>query len=91
MAITREASSRPMAMHDFDLHIALEVEPAELDAKFEEGSCPCRMVGCQSMPCSSLLLSERVAGLALISRVNGGRSRWLTTSSLRWNDIPNTR
>ena len=23
--------------HDFDLHIALEVEPAELDAKFEEG------------------------------------------------------
>ena len=25
------------AQHDFDLHIALEVEPAELEARFEEG------------------------------------------------------
>lgn len=35
-----EAPGRPFefkAQHDFDLHIALEVEPAELEAKFEEG------------------------------------------------------
>ena len=35
-----EAPGRPFEFknqHDFDLHIALEVEPAELDAKFEEG------------------------------------------------------
>ena len=35
-----EAPGRPFefkAQHDFDLHIALEVEPANLEAKFEEG------------------------------------------------------
>ena len=35
-----EAPGRPFEFkdqHDFDLHIALEVEPAELEAKFEEG------------------------------------------------------
>ena len=35
-----EVPGRPFEFkdqHDFDLHIALEVEPAELDAKFEEG------------------------------------------------------
>ena len=35
-----EAPGRPFefkAQHDFDLHIALEVEPADLEAKFEEG------------------------------------------------------
>ena len=35
-----EAPGRPFEFkdqHDFDLHIALEVEPAVLDAKFEEG------------------------------------------------------
>ena len=35
-----EAPGRPFefkSQHDFDLHIALEVEPAELEAKFEEG------------------------------------------------------
>ena len=35
-----EAPDRPFefkAQHDFDLHIALEVEPDELDAKFEQG------------------------------------------------------
>ena len=35
-----EAPGRPFEFkeqHDFDLHIALEVEPAELEAKFEQG------------------------------------------------------
>jgi catechol 2,3-dioxygenase-like lactoylglutathione lyase family enzyme len=35
-----EAPGRPFdfkVQHDFDLHIALEVEPADLEAKFEEG------------------------------------------------------
>ena len=35
-----EAPGRPFefkAQHDFDLHIALEVEPAELEARFEQG------------------------------------------------------
>ena len=35
-----EAPGRPFefkTQHDFDLHIALEVDPAELEAKFEEG------------------------------------------------------
>ena len=35
-----EAPDRPFefkAQHDFDLHVALEVEPDELDAKFEQG------------------------------------------------------
>ncbi len=35
-----EAPGRPFefkTQHDFDLHIALEVEPAELEAKFEQG------------------------------------------------------
>ena len=35
-----EAPDRPFefkAQHDFDLHIALEVEPEELDAKFAQG------------------------------------------------------
>ena len=35
-----EAPGRPFEFkdqHDFDLHIALEVEPAELEARFEEG------------------------------------------------------
>ena len=35
-----EAPGRPFdfkPQHDFDLHIALEVEPAELDARFDEG------------------------------------------------------
>ena len=35
-----EAPGRPFefkAQHDFDLHIALEVEPGELDAKFKQG------------------------------------------------------
>ena len=35
-----EAPGRPFefkAQHDFDLHIALEVEPSELEARFEKG------------------------------------------------------